>query len=539
MTRTIPEPYLETPQRRLPDGSLPPTLGPVFVAWAETMLVHGEGDLLGKPFRCPAWLKRAGYRTLEYDPSIVDPNTGAHPYLTKRVLIIGPKGFAKTEGMAALALFLLAGPSTPTPNGPMQRHSPNISVAAASYDQADKLYGDALRNMATGTPDSPAPLAPYVESYDKELQLRDAPGRVYRVAAVAGTNDGDRPTAVFADELHEWTGRKARVHLVLTQGLEKRFNGLEINITTPDAADPDSLLGQMVASAERVAQGELDDPDLYYLRYAAPEAAKIDTVSELAAAIDEAHPAEWVDPPTTAQGLLAKNIPPHEIRRYWLGQFVPAAGHWLPDGAWEDRTLYGPSPEPGTQVVLAFDGSYKRDSTALVGCTLNGHVFVIDAWERPLDARDDWRVPRGEVKAVVADAMERYEVLELAPDPPGWHDEIESWEDTYGATVVRFETNQLVRMGPACSRFYAAVAGGDVDDGALPLTHDGDVRLSRHLRNAVPKQTTRGTVITKKTTDSPLKIDIAIAAIVAFDRASWWARGAEQEPAIAVAGVWA
>lgn len=300
MTHRIPAPRAESPQRKLADGSLPPTLGPVFVAWSQAMLVHGEGDLLGHPYVCPGWLKRAAYQILEFDPGDVDPVTGACRILTKRVLIVTPKGAAKTEGVGALALFFLAGPSQPTPAGPVARVSPLMPVAAGSWDQANKLYGSAIRNMAEGTPDAPAPLAPYVECFDTEIQLRDQPGKIFRVAAVAGTNDGGLPTAAFCDEIHEWTGRKARVHLILTQGLDKRFNGLEVNITTPDAADPDSLLGKMVNHAERAAAGELDDPALYYLRYGAPDGSKIGTVNQLAKAIDKAHPAEWITPLTLA-----------------------------------------------------------------------------------------------------------------------------------------------------------------------------------------------------------------------------------------------
>lgn len=524
--RQIPAPRSESPQRTLPDGSLPPTLGPVFVAWAEAMLTHGEGDLLGRPFKVPQWLRRAAYRILEFDPSVVDAATGAHPFLTKRVLIIGPKGFAKTEGVAALAEFLLAGPSMPTPDGPVARQSPNIPMAAGSWDQANRLFGNAATNMATGTPETPAPLAPHVECFDAEIQLRAGNGRIYRVAAVAGTNDGDLPTAAFCDEIHEWTGRKKRVHLILTQGLDKRFNGLEVNTTTPDDADPDSLLGEMVAHAEKVAAGEVVDEALYYLRYGAPDDCPIGTVEELAASISAAHPAEWVDPLQIASGLLAKNRPPHEIRRYWLGQFVRPAGDWLPEGTWTARMDLGHGvPADGEQVVLAFDGSYRRDSTALVGCTLDGYLWVVESWERPDDAKESWRVPRGEVKAKVAESMKRWRVVELAPDPPGWHDEIESWEDTYGEPpVVRFDTNQRARMSAACTRFYAAVAGGDDDDAGLALTHDGSPTLARHLRNAVPKNTTSGQVITKDTPDSAKKIDVAIAAVVAFERASWHAR---------------
>ena len=51
---------------------------------------------------------------------------------------------------------------------------------------------------------------------------RSTTGRMYRVAAIAGTNDGGLPTFFVADELHEWVGRKERVHVVIANGLAKR-----------------------------------------------------------------------------------------------------------------------------------------------------------------------------------------------------------------------------------------------------------------------------------------------------------------------------
>lgn len=530
---SIPAPYRETPQSTLPDGSLPPTLGPLFVAWAETMLVHGEGDLLGQPYRCPEWGKRAAARILEYDPHrlVQIGNVTAFPYIVKRALIICPKGSAKTEFIAALMLFLLAGPSLPTPDGPVMRRSPNIPVAAGSWDQANKLFGDAATNMAKGTTDSPSPLADFVECFDAEIQLREGGGKMYRVAAVAGTNDGGLPTAGAADEIHEWTGRKRRVHLVLFQGMEKRANCLELNITTPDDADPESLLGQMNAEADKVCSGEVVDPSYYVLHYGTDPARKItddDGALDrdlLLAALEDATPYRWIDLAARADNLIRKKHPIHEIRRYWLGAFARGSNHWLPEGAWEARIHSDELgwPPDGTEVVLAFDGSYRRDSTAIVGCTLEGHLFLVQAWERPDDAGPRWKVPRGDVKRVMAEAMDRWDVVELAPDPPGWADEIEGWEATYGEVVVEYPTNQMSRMAPACVRFYGAVAGGDEDDVALPLTHDGNPTITRHLRNAVTKRTKEGDVITKESTDSPRKIDVAIAAIVAYDRACWHA----------------
>jgi phage terminase large subunit-like protein len=51
--------------------------------------------------------------------------------------------------------------------------------------------------------------------------------------------------------------------------------------------------------------------------------------------------------------------------------------------------------------------------------------------------------------------------------------------------------------------------------------HDGDARLARHIANAVLRDTADGGYITKDGTNSPRKIDAAIAAVVAHERARW------------------
>ena len=153
-----------------------------------------------------------------------------------------------------------------------------------------------------------------------------------------------------------------------------------------------------------------------------------------------------------------------------------------------ERTL-----EDGEQVVLGFDGSYRRDATALAACTLDGFVSVV-TWERPDGARPDWKVPRQEVDDAIAEAMERFDVLELACDPPGWHAEIEGWRESYGNVVVDFPTTERRRMAAACDRFRVAVLEGD-------LQHDGDPVLARHVGHCVAKETPYGTIVGKEHPD--------------------------------------
>lgn len=105
--------------------------------------------------------------------------------------------------------------------------------------------------------------------------------------------------------------------------------------------------------------------------------------------------------------------------------------------------------------------------------------------------------------------------MSLACDPWGWRSEIEAWAACHGEDrVIEWNTGYVARMAPATDRLYQAVLDGTV-------THDGDARLAAHVEHCVARSTPQGDVVTKDKRGSPRKIDAAVAAIVAFDRAAW------------------
>ena len=474
--------------------SLPPTSGELVCDWIETFLVHGEGDWLGSPFRLTDDQRRLVYRIYERRPD------GRRKH--RQVLVGRPKGFGKTELGAALAIAELAGPLAPV--------APDIPVAAASYEQANLLFGAARTMISEG------PLRDYLEVYEREILRKDAPGRIYRVAAVAGTNDGGRHTFRVADEVHEWEGSKERVHLVLSNGLLKRTDSWALDISTA-GCDTDSLIGRLYDKGKLVEGGELNDGSFLFDWQQHPDpGCDVSTEQAVRAAVEIAYrgAGKHVD----LDRIVARfyEIPEYEFRRYYLNQFTPTARAWLPTGAWQACQAADTNPPPaGTAIVLGFDGSYSGDSTALIGATLgpNPYLFVAGCWEKP-DQQDNWLVPREEVRAVVARAFERWNVRELACDPPGWYREIDEWAEQYGGqTVLRYQTNNPRFMAESCSRFYTAVTRHQ-------LEHDADPRLARHLSNAITKDTPAGSYITKESHASPKKIDLAVAAVIAYDRAT-------------------
>ncbi len=212
-----------------------------------------------------------------------------------------------------------------------------------------------------------------------------------------------------------------------------------------------------------------------------------------------------------------QTMPDGEFRRAYLNQQMAGEDHWLSRELWATRRHPDEliHPPDGTRIVVAFDGSYNNDATALVGCTLDGHVFVIGVWERPHGASDDWVVPRDKVDVAVNEAFRRWKVVEMPVDRAKWFDQTQIWWERYGDVVVDMAPTRQ-RMVPACAGFYSATVQGK-------LTHDGNPDLARHLSNAVVKETPDGAYITKDGRWSPRKIDLAVAAVMAYDRAMYHA----------------
>jgi phage terminase large subunit-like protein len=203
-------------------------------------------------------------------------------------------------------------------------------------------------------------------------------------------------------------------------------------------------------------------------------------------------------------------ISEHDYRRFRLGQWTVGATAWLPTGVW--TALCGPEEYSlGERLWVGFDGSYSGDSTALVACNSRGHVKVLGAWENPKPGTRGWRVPRDEVQTAVSAVMADYDAT-LYPDPPYWQSEIADWDRRWPGRVLEFPTNSAARMAPACSEFEARVLEGS-------LSHDGHRQLDAHLSHATPKMTPGGVVIVKPSPDSPLKIDLAVAAVIAVSQA--------------------
>ncbi len=308
---------------------------------------------------------------------------------------------------------------------------------------------------------------------------------------------GFDPTLALVDELAVVT---EPVWDAVVTASGKRDKSLVLAMSTA-AVSKDSVMWKLT---EHGRAGS--DKQFFFAEFTAPD---VECPLDDLASITAANPAygDFLSP----DGLDAvrKTIRPEVYRRLRLNQHVGQVGSWLEWGSWdacaEPRLI-----DPEEPVVLGFDGSISDDSTALIGCTVTAphHIFTVRLWESDAPG---WRVPRSEVSAEVDRAFETYNVVELACDPWHWQSEEQAWADKH-KNVLEWPTNAIPRMAPATDRLAAAVMDGAV-------THDGNEALARHVGNAIVKSTSHGDVVVKDRRGSPRKIDGAVAAIVAHDRA--------------------
>jgi hypothetical protein len=384
-----------------------------------------------------------------------------------------------------------------------------IYSCAADRDQARIVFGTAKR-MVELDPE----LSSMFTLYRDVIEYKDK-GSVYRaLSAEAYTKEGLNPSPiVIFDEVHAQPNRELWDVMSLAGGA--RSDSLLLGITTAgvktQANGQDSLAYSLYQYGQKLVKGELVDPSFFFAWWEPknPEADHRDRQLWI-----ESNPgfSDIVDAEDFESAVL--RTPEAEFRTKRTNCFVSTATAWLPTGSWEALIDTERTPEPGEEVILAFDGAFSNDSTALVAWLTGGdkpHLMVVGIWERPDDAEQGWHVPVAEVEQTIIDTFRNsnFQTREIVFDPARWQRTFMVL-DEQGMPVVSYP-NSAERMVPATQKFYEAVVNQS-------FTHDGDERMARHITNCVTKQSSRGVMVAKAS--SKRKVDAAVAAIFGYDRAT-------------------
>jgi phage terminase large subunit-like protein len=383
---------------------------------------------------------------------------------------------------------------------------------AATKDQARITFNDA-RKLVEGSPD----LREMAKVYRDAIEIPQT-GSVWRVLASESFGaEGLNASCVIFDEIHALPDRS--MWDVMQLSMASRRQPLMIATTTAgvknDVTGSDSTAYQLYQHLKKVATGEVDDQTFYGAWWEAPTEA--DHRSE--EAWIASNPGYGVLNSPEDFRAMVNRTPEAEFRTKRCNQWVNSKSAWLPAGVWEnlatDFTL-----APDDEYILGFDGSWKNDSTALVAVILPKdegepyRAYKVAAWEKDFTLDDDsWVIDKQQVANTVIEFFRANpNCREIVCDPTYWQDEMFQWSEA-GMLVVEY-SNNISRTVPATSKLYEGIMSGK-------LVHNGDAALARHMENCILKSDSRGGArLTKDYRNPKLKIDLAIALMMAYDRAT-------------------
>lgn len=443
-------------------------------AWIEKFCIVPKGHGAGEPLRLRDWQRQ------------IVSGVFASPMPRLAGLSL-PRGSGKSTLLAAMALYAFVGQGT---------LGASVACVAVDERQARIVFQTCVRYVQLNPQ-----LEKRIQVYQDRLVHPKSGSELRVYPSDPKSLEGLDCNLIVLDEFgvvsHE-------TYEVLAHSAGKRPESTLCCIGTPSPMGTDSVMWGL----REAALANPDDASTFWIEFAAPEGCAVDDEEAWAVASPALGDFLAVD---ALRALLPPKTRESVFRRARLGQWVLESDEtWCPAEVWQATTAER-GVSKGAPVVIAFDGSWRGDCTALVGCTVEPepHLFVVGLWKPPAD-NPDWRVPVEEVEARVEEACRLYEVREVAVDPARWQRSFSVLAGR-GVPVVEFPQSPA-RMVPATKSLYEALVANQV-------THSDDHDFSEQVANARVKDDGFGAMVKKQSPKSHKKIDLLVAAIMAHSRA--------------------
>lgn len=448
-----------------------------FEAFCAKFVKVPKGTGARTPLRLRPWQVELAGSILDADPR---PRTAGW---------MMPRGQGKSSLTAALGLYDLF----------LGEEGASVVVAAVDERQAGIVFKTAVRMVELDED-----LSARCHVYKDRIVIPERGATFQVLPAEAKRLEGLDYTLAILDE-GGVVNRDTYEVMTLAQG--KREQSTLVVIGTPG---PD-LLNNVLADLREWGQNHPEDESFVWREHSA--AGFEDHPVDCEHCWELANPA--LDDFLHRDALKAL-LPPKTreatFRRARLCQMTAETdGAFLPVGLWAE--LEDPRPVPaGADVVLALDGSYNGDATALLVATVSQepHFDVVGLWTP--EGEDD-RVPVFEVEQAIREAARRWNVVEVIADPFRWTRTLQALESE-GLPVMEFPHSPS-RLTAATTDLYTAATNHR-------LTHSGDSRLAAHVGGAVIEEDSRGIRLAKGSRKrNARRIDLAACLVMAHSRATW------------------
>lgn len=502
-----------------------PTLGPLVCRFIEQNLIFGPGDLRGLPAVLDDEKRALIWRMYELYP-VGHPQAGRRRF--KRVGLSLAKGMAKTELAAWIAACELHHEAPVRCDGFDKQgnplgcpvRDPFIPLVAYTEEQSEELAYGTLHTVL-----SEGPLASDFDIGLERIMRVRGDGKAVPLASAPNARDGARTTFQVADETHWWTlPRLKQAHQTMMANLPKRrlADAWALEVTTAPEPGAGSVAEDAMDYANAIWAGRVTDSRFFFFHRQAADGHDLETQEGARAAVIEASgaAAEWRD----IDAIVELWRDPTTDRAYWervyCNRLVKASAKAFDALQWSQLVKEGYIIPDGALVTLGFDGGLFSDATGIVATEVEtGHQQVLGLWEQPYGtAGAGWQVPESEVDDVVMAAFQRWNVWRMYADPPYWQAWVAKWAGQYGSEkVIEWWTNRRTPMTRALEAYQTAIR-------TAALSHDGHAGMARHIANAyrrdLPQRDEQGRplyLIRKERSDSPNKIDLAMAGVLSWE----------------------
>lgn len=391
---------------------------------------------------------------------------------------------------------------------------PWVQVAAVSKDQT--------RNASNLIPVLLKPETRQKYSVSQGVDLIRARGGeafLEMVPASPESLQGRRSTFVLADEIQHWLpSNRGRDMWETAEPNAAKVGGHILAITNAYLPGEESVGEVVHREYNKIQAGEAADRGLMIDSISAPPDAPMEE-KELRCLVPMLRgDSVWLKIENVLPSLQSTSLSLSTLRRMWLNQ-----------SAARDDALYTPGQiaavcdeslvlRKGDPIVLGFDGAKSDDSTALVAVrTTDFTAHLVALWEAPPRKRG-WKVDTRAVDAEVHRVFRDYNVQGFYADLAYWDVWVHEWEQAYGDDMEVRSTADRPIAWDMRGRHKAGTQAHEMLLESIfeeKLRIADDVRLRRHIQNAVRRENAHGVSFSKASADSPDKVDAYAALMLA------------------------